>query len=301
MTTKTRNRLIVLFILGFPFLVMFGFIISESINPLPPIQPLPSPNGYDDFVKAGKMVFNGTNDENTMDIEALQKLVDNNSNALQLARSALHRQCQIPLEFSLIYATNHMDDLSVLKQLAIAFEDEGILASRQNRSNDAAKSYLDILQLADDSARGGVLIDQLVGTAIEAVAISHLQKIVDQLDAKSRRETINVLETLDSQGQTWDEVMQQENNWSRRTFTGIRYQIARLMMHKTLEKSFQTAKLKFKTQEKKARQLLIDLAIRAYKLDKGKPPVSLADLVPDYLKAVPQDPFSGTNMVYSPR
>jgi hypothetical protein len=46
--------------------------------------------------------------------------------------------------------------------------------------------------------------------------------------------------------------------------------------------------------------LLIDLAARAYELDKGHRPANLADLVPDYLKAVPQDPFTGTNMVYLP-
>ena len=47
-------------------------------------------------------------------------------------------------------------------------------------------------------------------------------------------------------------------------------------------------------------KLLIDLAARAYELEKGKPPTGVADLVPDYLKAVPQDPFTGTNLVYSP-
>ena len=49
------------------------------------------------------------------------------------------------------------------------------------------------------------------------------------------------------------------------------------------------------------RQLLIDLAARAYELDKGQSPANVADLVPDYLKAIPQDPFTGTNLVYSPR
>jgi len=43
------------------------------------------------------------------------------------------------------------------------------------------------------------------------------------------------------------------------------------------------------------RQLLIDLAARAYELDKGQSPANVADLVPDYLKAIPQDPFTGTN------
>jgi hypothetical protein len=47
-------------------------------------------------------------------------------------------------------------------------------------------------------------------------------------------------------------------------------------------------------------QLIIDLASRAYELDKGHRPANLADLVPDYLKAIPQDPFTGTTMVYSP-
>jgi hypothetical protein len=41
MTTKTRNRLLAFCILALPFLVLLGFVISESINPLLPVQPLP--------------------------------------------------------------------------------------------------------------------------------------------------------------------------------------------------------------------------------------------------------------------
>ena len=48
------------------------------------------------------------------------------------------------------------------------------------------------------------------------------------------------------------------------------------------------------------RQLMLQLAIRAFTLDKGAPPKTIADLVPAYLTAVPQDAFTGTNMVYSP-
>jgi competence protein ComGC len=45
---------------------------------------------------------------------------------------------------------------------------------------------------------------------------------------------------------------------------------------------------------------MVDFAVRAYELDKGHPPASLADLVPGYLKIIPQDPLTGTNMVYPP-
>jgi hypothetical protein len=33
-------------------------------------------------------------------------------------------------------------------------------------------------------------------------------------------------------------------------------------------------------------------------LEKGKRPVTLNDLVPEYLKAIPQDPGTGSNLVY---
>ena len=130
--------------------------------------------------------------------------------------------------------------------------------------------------------------------------LSRLTNLVDRLDAKSCRESAATLENLDSQKQTLDELMQQENDWSHRTFTGIRYEIVRLMTRKSMVPAQAAAARKFMQQQTRTRQLIIDLAARAYELDKGKPPASLADLVPNYLKAVPQDPVNGTNLVYSP-
>ena len=53
MTGKTRNWLITLFILASPF-VLPGSPVFWDAEPLPPVAPLPNPNGYDDLVKAGK-------------------------------------------------------------------------------------------------------------------------------------------------------------------------------------------------------------------------------------------------------
>ena len=46
MTKKTRNWLIALFILAFPFVLFFGFLIFME-EPPPPLAPLPNPNGYE--------------------------------------------------------------------------------------------------------------------------------------------------------------------------------------------------------------------------------------------------------------
>ena len=170
----------------------------------------------------------------------------------------------------------------------------------EKRPVAAVQSDLDMIRLANESARGGVIIEQLVGIAIEAISVRQMQKLVDQVDAETCRETAMTLETLDSQRQTWNEVMQQERDWSRRTFTGIRYELMRLVDRHSLEKVFQNAKQKFDEQHSKTRQLMIEFAARAYELNKGHPPTNVVALVPDYLKAIPEDPLTGTNMVYLP-
>ena len=241
------------------------------------------------------MIASNVPDYEKMDQEQLRVLVENNSNALQLARSGMQQQCRVSLQFSPSYL--NLDDMSGLKRLALAFAAEGWLAEMENRPGDAARSYLDTIRLGNESARGGVLIDQLVEIAMEAVGTSHLQKIVDRLDAKSCRETVAALETLDAQRQSWNEVIQQEDGWSRRTFTSLSYRIYRPLLSKMTREAFQKAERKFKEQQLKTRQLLIGLAARAYELDKGHRPASPADLVPDYLKVVPQDPATGTNIV----
>lgn len=299
MTKKARNGLFAVFILIFPFALFLCFLLFWD-SALPPIPPLPNPNGYNDFVKAGEMLASNSWDYPKTNQQELQALVENNSNALQLARSGFKLQSRVPLKFTKMDST--LDKrLADIKRVAQAFEAEGKLAEMENRPEDAAKSYLDMIHLADESARGGVVIDVLVEIAIENMGASDLQKIIGKLNAKSCRETAATLETLDSQKQTWNEIMQQENDWSHRTFRGIRDEWGRLSKRKSLEKMYLEAEQKFDQQQMKTRQLMIDLAARAYKLDNGKSPASVSNLVPDYLKAIPQNPFTETNMVYLPK
>lgn len=301
MTKKIRNWLIVL--LSIPAVVVIavvGLLIFLELQPLPPIQPLPNPNGYDDLVKAGTMASTNSWNYEKMNEVQLRETVAANVEALSLARAGLTNECRVTTQFSSTYINNHLNELACLKRLAQAFVPEGRLAEVENRPNDAAKTYLDVIRLGNESPRGGVIIDQLVGTAIEAIGIANLQKLVDQLDAKFCRDAVATLETFDTQGQTWNKVMQQESAWSYRSYTGLRYGLVRLVMHNSLNKSLLKAEQRFNTQQTKMNQLIIDLAARAYELDKGHGPTSLNDLVPDYLKAIPQDPLTGTNMVYSP-
>jgi hypothetical protein len=300
MTKKTRNWLIAAFILALPFVLFLGFFIFME-EPRPPLPPLPHPNGYEDLVKAGGMLSPAAGNYNENDLAQLKKVVSSDAVALSLARAGLSNQCRVPVQYSLSYISNHLNDLTAMKRLAQAFTAEGRLAELEHRPADAAKSYLDLIHLAHESTRGGLLIDELVGMAIQGVGTSHLQTLAPQLDAQACRETAAALAALDSQGQTWNEVMQQESDWSHGMFRGWRDELARWETRKSMKKMDRQMERKFATQQAGTRQLIISLAARAYELDKGHPPASATDLVPDYLKAIPQDPTTGTNVVYAPR
>ena len=302
MTKKSGNWLILLlFIPTAVILAIVGLLIFQELQPLPPIQPLPNPNGYNALVRAGEMVSSNSWNYDGLSQEELRKTVENNANALQLARSGLQQECRVPLQFSKDYSSNQIYRLIALRMLVPAFVAEGKLAEKENRFSDAARTYLDTIHLGNEVSRGGVVIDEMVAITIESYGLQPLQKLPDHLDAKSCRETIKALETFDAKRQSWADVLQQETIWERRTFSNLRILVFKLLYHSTKERSCQRCVDTIKSTQKKQGQLLIDLAARAYELEKGRRPASLAELVPDYLKAVPQDPVSGTNMVYSPR
>jgi hypothetical protein len=298
MLAKYRNFFLMALVVISPFVLFLGFFLFMPAEQIP-LPPLPAVNGYGDLVEAGQMVADNTTGFDTMGRQDLSVVVSQNAAALALARSAMTNDCAVPLQFTNDYEDAHLKELAALKRLGQAFCAEGRLAEMDGRTNDAVHSYLDAIQLGANAAHGGALIDQLVGMAVEALGASCLQPIAGRLDAATAREAAAELETLDSQRQTWDEIIQQEQGWSQRAFPGIKYQIMRIMERGTLAKSLQLGERKYDVNEQKTRQLILALAARAYGLDKGKPPTSVNVLVPFYLQAVPQDPATGTNMVLS--
>lgn len=136
-----------------------------------------------------------------------------------------------------------------------------------------------------------------MGIAVEAMGTTGMERVVPRLDAKQSREASAVLESCEGQQESADNFLARERAWARRTF-GLKGQIVRLFMFKSMNEYEQKAAAKLMAQQTRARRLLIELAARAYELDKNERPKRLADLVPAYLKAIPQDPVTGTNMAY---
>ena len=235
-----------------------------------------------------------------MDHEQLRAFVAKNSEALALVRVGLSRQSRVPTADAQTNMTGHMTSLGKMKMLAQALNAEGLLAEMDHRADDAMHSYVDIIKFGNDATRGGPLIDALVRVACETYGITALQTLNTNLNANQCRELVRSLEAIEKTRETTEQVFVNEKNWIRglpfhQRFTGF---FAMIFGDPTLKKVKSSATLKFHAKDKQRLELMIQVAVRAFELEKGTPPKTISDLAPDYLKTIPTDPLTGTNMVW---
>jgi hypothetical protein len=139
----------------------------------------------------------------------------------------------------------------------------------------------------------------LLSIALESIGTSRLGKLVPVLEPGKCRELALALETSDSLRDPPEVVLQQERTWARRTY-GLKGQVSSILNWRTLKQTQQGCIARLQAQQLQTRKLMIDLAARVYESDKGQRPKSVNDLVPGYLKSIPLDPATGTNLVYRP-
>jgi hypothetical protein len=268
-----------------------------------PARPLPNPNGYDDFVKAGQIVQSNNYDYYTISMDMLpahlpqlEALVVSNSAALKLVRAGLGKECREPIEYSHEYEARFMTELPSFKEVAHMLCIEGNAALLGNQPDKAADIYLDGVRFSAQSCRGGVMISKLVGVACERIVQRPLSALLPQLsDPAECHKIASVLETVDQQEESASDVLDQERIWSRKV-GGLTGEIATLVnfrAERAVEARFIS---KVQAVQLDRRKLMINAAARAYELEKGKLPQSIAELVPDYLKAVPKDPVTGKDL-----
>jgi hypothetical protein len=170
----------------------------------------------------------------------------------------------------------------------------------ENRPQDALKSYLDVIRLGAASAHGGIAADFMIGKTIEALGREPLQRMLGALDANSCREAAETLRALDAQGESWKDASGRSTELSRQVSSSLKYRLTTLFQPDVVRAAENRTEEHFLEQVAKSRQLMIAFAARAYELEHQQKPSSFADLVPAYLKAIPQDPVTGTNLVFPP-
>ena len=278
--------------------LIVGFVLLPG-HPAVPV--LPVPNGYDDLLKASQVVVSdGRRSYDDASDAVLRELIAANRAALELARRGFKRDCLIVLKPDRKSWMNHGNVQNRFKLVARAFLAEGLLAERDGRSNDAARSYLDGIRFARVSYRGGSVIDRLIGLACEATVATQLGSVVPALDAQTCRESCRIIETLDAATEPWETTFYRNRAWANRISTPRErvshwaLTLARLWKGEAnpdtrWEQHVDNAALKL-------RALVVRLAKRAYRLENGIEAHRWTDLVPRYLGTIPKDPFTGKEM-----
>jgi hypothetical protein len=295
-----KRLLAIPFLLGAIMLIMLALPV-----PLPvPSTPLPNPNGYDLFIQAGASLQPDGRDYEKLDRDALAAVVERNATALQLMRTGLVLQCQVSPKYMAPVPTGRKGSgadlgISAFRDLAEALVAEGRFAELDNRPADAAKSYLDAVRLGIASTQGGVLLHAMVGMTVESIGTRNLQRIVNQLDANSCRTISKALEELDSRRGTLKSFSEREHVIARQSPLSSR--LAMMAGLGGTDVMLSTSEAQFNDRVATTRQLMVDLAARAYELETGRKAKNFANLVPGYLQAIPQNPITGTNMGFLPQ
>ncbi len=262
--------------------------------PAAPATPLPSPNGYDDFVKAGSLLFSISEDYRQMSKEDLRSYVTTNQEPLRLVRLGLTRECQAPVDYSMDYMQRQTHALLSIKRLSQLLSAEGRLAEAEERFVDAARVHLDNVRFGHLSANGGLMIEKLLGVAVENLGLGGLERIIGKLDTRQVREIIQVLEDIDERVLSASVFIASDRQWARKT-VGLFHWLEEWMMRKTIAATGQKFTAKVQAADTRRRQLLLNLAKRVHELETGRPPVRLEDMVPSILRVLPKLDGAATN------
>lgn len=303
---KLKARTILLVLTGALLVVVIAALVLVY-GRTTPFPPLPSPNGYDDFIQAGTLIQSGAlasgkiDDYRNLGQDELKALVAANAKALSLVRSGLEKSCAMPMQTYLLNSTAMSGDLPLLKRIAQLLAAEGRLAELDGRLEDAARSYLDAMRFGNEISRNGFVINRLVGIACSAIGSVALGKLAPQLRADQLKPVIAELDKLDQATVTWDQVRRAEGVFMRYELRKIPNPITWLPLWWQARKTIQTAEARHNQALSRVRLLETELALRCYRAERSAPPNQVTELVPQYLQRIPQDPFSSQPLVYRPQ
>jgi hypothetical protein len=266
----------------------------------PAAPPLPSPNGYDDLLRAGSLVKGNLDDVEDLKETELRTLLETNVEPLLLARLGLSRECVVPTGTAIVNFGSGMNDMISLKGLAKLLVADGRLKELENHPGDAAQSYAEAIKLGSAMSHGGLMINRSVGIACEGLGGIFVVRLVPKLTCEQIRPLISSLGEIDKNTVSWTEILHNENRFVRSQMGSYPNPIklasdlwqARTMRRVSKEKHYFAAA--------KLRLLTVELALRCHRIDQRTPPERLDQLVPKYLQHVPKDPFSGASLFYRP-
>ncbi len=267
-------------------------LIANQAPRLPDPRPIPVPNGYDEFIVASRMLGEKPAPVGKETPEQIAAYVASNRLALERLRVGLSRSSLAPA-YSSSNAQTHLDTLSGMKALARLIVGEAELARQAKDWDRLVTASTQGIDFGVRLAQGGVLMDSLMATAAEAMARAPLEKALPELPAGPARKAALALAQLDPTRESFKGVLLYEELYVRRNSPFAMRVAWNLFLRRRTQAAFDKAEAKHNTSLLATRALTLQLAARAYTLERGQPPSSPDALVPEYLPSIPVEPATG--------
>jgi hypothetical protein len=241
---------------------------------------------------------------------------------LDATRKVALQRCEVPVEFKPDFFSHHMDDVQNLRNLSRAFRFASEVAAFKGDFDTVAQYGINILDLANATRRGGLIVDHLVAVAISGCGVGALRSHRHRFDDDVHGNLVSALNRYEREREPYSEITARDAKWEAESGyendgnelsedelidsdskLSVEQQKAIVQLVKDFGNRPETEIQAMHADQDRhelamTRLLSVDLAIRSWKHRTGRYPHSILELAPDILSTVPSDPFTDDEFIY---
>lgn len=279
--------------IAFPAACVLGRMLLP--DPIPQIA-VPRPNGYDDFIAAGRIlegtVISTANfDYSTAGYASLKGAAKGVRPGLKRAREGFGKPHLVPVDFTDAMVTT--DKLGSLRTLARAFAATGRLAELDGDVDEALRAYLDAIRLGHACRRGGLIIDGLVGLAISGVGERSLYGVHPSLSPGQCMTAAAQLNEVLGSSEAFSEIEHRDRTWTQHAM-GWHGRLVFVLEDTPPGQSRGRYAWMFTAEQARLQLLKAHLWLRAYQLQQGQLPDDWQAVESAGYPSLPRDPLDPT-------
>lgn len=267
-------------------------------TPLPKI-PSPSPNGFHDVVDAAHdfslASILGRMQDPQCSTEELAAEVAEHKWVYERLRLGLSRDVQVRewTKEGIANERKYRNAEAILDfdvpAAARALIREAELAQRQHRYGDAARIAVECISLGHAITHNALASDYNCALRVEIMGNLMLHQLLPRLDTLQCRRAIDALIEIDRQREPLKDVWRRDRIWYENSGDWLKQLVAVLVAVASTDDGEEP--IAISERDAVTRLLIVELALRAYQTENGTLPDQLRQVTPEFLAALPVDPF----------
>jgi hypothetical protein len=209
----------------FLLVLLLAVALTQLTGKVPATFPVPSPNGYDDFLMAAALVRGERPPAQPWTSEQYQNgmnfLLSLEAEAFSLVGAGLKKPCQVIIRTSPDYEDEHREESANLKHLVHCMTARAELARAEGRTKDACEGLVEGYSFTQEIGRGGLFPDRFNQLSCEVLVIRGFDSLVSALDSEQCAQVLGVIDQAERNQESLEAVAQRTRRWRRATFDSL--------------------------------------------------------------------------------